>query len=203
MIPGSEPTSRSLRSRRFAENPCTTGALLAGFRSPPAAFRPAPFYWWAGESLTRERIAWQLDRLKEKGIRQVIVGYPHGPDGATDPGDPPLFSCEWWKLFRWFLSQCREREMTAGFQDTRWWDRCSGKLVPARRECAAAKCAVSQPWSPGRRRWPCKPKPHLQPSVPGPILWQKESLNPRKRLIWRHSSRTARSCGTRHREAGW
>ncbi|MCX6926054.1 MAG: glycosyl hydrolase, partial [Verrucomicrobia bacterium] len=91
--------------------------VLAGFRSPLAAFRPAPFYWWAGGPLNRDRIAWQLDRLKEKGICQVIVSYPHGPDGATDPGTPRLFSREWWELFRWFLSQCRERDMTAGFQD--------------------------------------------------------------------------------------
>jgi alpha-L-rhamnosidase len=92
-------------------------ALLAGFSSPPLAFRPMPFYWWAGEPLNRERITWQLDRLKEKGIRQVIVSYPHGPDGTTDCGTPTLFSQEWWELFRWFLVQCRERDMTAGFQD--------------------------------------------------------------------------------------
>ena len=92
-------------------------ALLAGFNSPPSAFRPVPFYWWAGETLSRERIAWQLDRLHEKGIRQVVVSYPHGLDGTTDRGTPPLFSPEWWELFRWFLAQCRERDMTAGFQD--------------------------------------------------------------------------------------
>ena len=91
--------------------------LLTGFSSPPAAFRPVPFYWWTGEPLERERIAWQLDQLKEQGIFQVIVSYPHGPDGTTDPGTPPLFSTEWWELFRWFLGQCRERDMTAGFQD--------------------------------------------------------------------------------------
>ena len=92
-------------------------SLLSGFCSPPIAFRPAPFYWWAGEPLKRERLAWQLDRLKEKGIRQVIISYPHGADGRTLPGDPPLFSSDWWELFRWFLTQCREREMSAGFQD--------------------------------------------------------------------------------------
>ncbi len=91
--------------------------LLAQFRSPLTAFRPVPFYWWAGEPLSRERIAWQLDQLKEKGIKQVIVSYPHKPDGSTETGTPPIFSRAWWKLFRWFLSQCRERDMTAGIQD--------------------------------------------------------------------------------------
>lgn len=91
--------------------------LWKGFRSPPMAFRPVPFYWWTGEPINRERIVWQLDRLKEKGICQVVVSYSHGADGTTEPGKPSPFSHEWWELFRWFLSQCREREMTAGFQD--------------------------------------------------------------------------------------
>ena len=92
-------------------------SLLSNFRSPPIAFRPTPFYWWAGEPLKRDRLAWQLDQLKEKGIRQIIISYPHGADGLTLPGEPPLFSREWWELFRWFLSQCRERAMSVGFQD--------------------------------------------------------------------------------------
>ena len=91
--------------------------LRAAFRSPPAAFGPVPFYWWAGEPLVRERIAWQLDQLRDKGVRQTIISYPHRPDGSSDLGDPPLFSAAWWELFRWFLSACRARGMTAGFQD--------------------------------------------------------------------------------------
>lgn len=91
--------------------------LLSQFETPPACYGPVPFYWWAGERLDRERMAWQLDQLREKGVRRTVVSYPHHPDGTSDVGDPPLFSPEWWELFRWFLEACRERGMTAGFQD--------------------------------------------------------------------------------------
>jgi len=91
--------------------------LQAIYRSPPAAYGPVPFYWWAGETLERGRIAWQLDQLRDKGVRQTIISYPHHPDGSSDPGNPPLFSADWWELFRWFLTACRERGMTVGFQD--------------------------------------------------------------------------------------
>jgi hypothetical protein len=91
--------------------------LHASFLRPPASHGPVPFYWWAGETLDRERIAWQLDRLCEKGVRQTVISYPHHPDGSNDPGDPKLFSPAWWDLFRWFLGECRQRGMTAGFQD--------------------------------------------------------------------------------------
>ena len=92
-------------------------SLLSRFFEPPAAWGPVPFYWWAGEPLERERLAWQLDQLCAKGVRQTIISYPHRADGPTDSGDPPLFSPAWWDLFRWFLEQCRARGMTVGFQD--------------------------------------------------------------------------------------
>ncbi|MCU0795780.1 MAG: hypothetical protein MUF31_07565 [Akkermansiaceae bacterium] len=92
-------------------------ALRAGFRTPPDTHRPVPFYWWAGGKLDRKRIGWQLDQLCEKGVRQTVISYPHGPDGECDRGDPALFTPEWWDFFRWFLDACKERGMTAGIQD--------------------------------------------------------------------------------------
>jgi hypothetical protein len=91
--------------------------LSAMFRAPPVAFGPVPFYWWAGEKLDQERMAWQLDQLCEKGVKQTVVSYPHRADGHTDAGDPALFSPAWWDFFRWFLGACHERGMTVGIQD--------------------------------------------------------------------------------------
>lgn len=95
--------------------PCST--LHAEFRSPPVAFGPVPFYWWVGEKLDRKRLTWQLDQLCAHGVRQTIISYSHRPDNTTDPGAPPVFSPEWWDLFRWFLAECRQRDMTVGIQD--------------------------------------------------------------------------------------
>jgi hypothetical protein len=112
------PLTKYPESLDFPTTELPVGASFAGtFQSPPAAYGPVPFYWWAGETLDRDRIAWQLDQLREKGVRQTIISYPHHPDGTNDPGDPKLFSPEWWDLFRWFLGECRQRGMTAGFQD--------------------------------------------------------------------------------------
>ena len=95
----------------------SAAGLALAFKTPPAIYGPVPFYWWAGERLDRGRVAWQLDQLCDKGVRRTVISYPHHPDGANDPGDPVLFSPEWWEFFRWFLGACRERGMTAGFQD--------------------------------------------------------------------------------------
>ena len=95
----------------------STGDLREVFQTPPACYGPVPFYWWAGDKLDRTRIAWQLDQLCEKGVRQTVISYPHQPDSTCAVGDPALFSPEWWDLFRWFLAECRNRGMTVGFQD--------------------------------------------------------------------------------------
>lgn len=91
--------------------------MLSNFQNPPAEFGPVPFWWWVGEKLDRDRIAWQLDQLKAKGVRNAIVSYNHHADGANNPGDPPIFSAEWWELFRWVVAACRERGMQISFQD--------------------------------------------------------------------------------------
>lgn len=95
----------------------TSCSLQDHFRQPPPEYGPVPFYWWAGETLDRARVAWQLDQLCRQGVRRTVVSYPHLPDGDCDLGDPPLFSPEWWDFFRWFLGACRVRGMTVGFQD--------------------------------------------------------------------------------------
>jgi hypothetical protein len=87
------------------------------FKNPSAGFGPVPFWWWVGEPVTRERIAWQLDRLKEKGVLSGIVSYNHQADGSANRGEPAVFSQAWWPLFREVLADCKGRGMTLGFQD--------------------------------------------------------------------------------------
>ena len=95
----------------------TDTQFFSTFREPPNTFGPVPFYWWTGEKLDRDRMAWQLDQLLAKGVRQTVISYPHGPDGHNEPGDPPVFSPAWWEFLRWFLEECGQRGMTTGFQD--------------------------------------------------------------------------------------
>jgi hypothetical protein len=80
------------------------------------------FYWWLGDPLTKERIAWQLDQLKDKGIAGLQVNYAHSDQGGqtwglTYPSDPPLFSEPWWELFGWFLKEARKRGMSVSLSD--------------------------------------------------------------------------------------
>lgn len=91
--------------------------LKRNFKNPPNAYGPVPFYWWNGEPLSRERVAWQLDRLKENGFSGVNINYSHTNLGQTYRGDPPLFSDAWWAFWETVVEECAARDMAIGFDD--------------------------------------------------------------------------------------
>jgi len=96
--------------------------LLPGFKTPPKGYGEVPFYWWIGDTLTHDRILWQLDQLKERGITGLQVNYCHTDKGGasyglTYPSQPPLFSEKWWELFRWFLKEAQKRDMSVSLSD--------------------------------------------------------------------------------------
>lgn len=95
---------------------------LPGFQNPPLGYGEVAFYWWLGDPLTKERLAWQMDRLKEKDVLGLQVNYAHSDKGGqiwglTLPSDPPLFSDDWWNLFGWFLKEAKQRDMSVSLSD--------------------------------------------------------------------------------------
>lgn len=96
--------------------------VLPGFLNPPKGFGEVPFYWWQGDTLTKERIAWQLDQLQDKHISSLQINYSHLDSGGliyglSRPSKPALFTPEWWDLFRWFAKESQKRGMTISVSD--------------------------------------------------------------------------------------
>lgn len=92
------------------------------FRCPPSGYGEVPFYWWIGDTLTREHIAWELDQLSGRHISSLQINYCHRDTGGiiyglTYPSQPALFSEEWWSLFGWFMDEAGKRGMTVSLSD--------------------------------------------------------------------------------------
>ncbi|MHB9081567.1 MAG: glycosyl hydrolase [Pirellulaceae bacterium] len=95
---------------------------LPGFQSPPPGYGEVAFYWWLGDPLTKERLAWQLEQLSGKGVMGLQINYAHSDRGGhsyglTYPSDPPLFSDDWWQLVGWFMQQAKQRGMAISLSD--------------------------------------------------------------------------------------
>lgn len=96
--------------------------VLPGFISPPKGYGEVPFYWWQGDTLTRERITWQLNQLQNKGISSLQINYSHRDKGGisyglSNPSKPALFTDAWWDLFKWFATEAYKRGMTVSLSD--------------------------------------------------------------------------------------
>ena len=96
--------------------------VLPGFINPPKGYGEVPFYWWQGDTLTRERLLWQLDQLTNKGISSLQINYSHLDSGGltyglSNPSKPALFSDSWWDLFKWFAAEAQKRNMTVSLSD--------------------------------------------------------------------------------------
>ncbi|MEI6423509.1 MAG: glycosyl hydrolase, partial [Lentisphaerota bacterium] len=98
---------------------------LPGFKNPPRGYGQVPFYWWIGDPLTKERLAWQLEQLDRcgEGIMGLQINYAHGyrdgglQYGLSIPSDPPLFSEAWWELVEWFMGECKRRGWSVSLSD--------------------------------------------------------------------------------------
>ena len=96
--------------------------VLPGFKTPPKGYGEVSFYWWLGDTLTKERIITQLDQLKDHNITGLQINYCHTDKGGatyglTYPSQPALFSDKWWELFQWFLKEAKKRDMSVSLSD--------------------------------------------------------------------------------------
>ena len=105
--------------------------ILPGFQKPPKGYGNVPFYWWSGDHLTKERLKEQLDTLATSATDGFAISYihtdpktdsifnknGHGLYGRTEPGEPAVFSDEWWDIWKWFSKECAVRGLGAGLDD--------------------------------------------------------------------------------------
>jgi hypothetical protein len=93
-----------------------------GFVSPPPGHGEVAFYWWLGDPLQRERIAWQIQQLAGRSVAGLQVNYAHSDQGGrfwglSYPSEPALFSEDWWELYGWFLQESKRNGMAVSLSD--------------------------------------------------------------------------------------
>ncbi len=96
--------------------------MLERFSDAPDEYGEVPFYWWEGEKITKERLLWQLEQLKDRDICALQINYCHTDSGGRNCGltmdsDPPVFSDEWWELVGWFMQECKKYGIAVSLSD--------------------------------------------------------------------------------------
>ena len=93
--------------------------LKKGFATPPKGYGEVPFYWWMGDTLTKEHLTYHLDQMAAKKVTSLQVNYAHSDKGGvsyglTFPSKPALFMED---LFGWFMEEAKKRNMTVSLSD--------------------------------------------------------------------------------------
>ncbi|WP_433469540.1 glycosyl hydrolase [Spirillospora sp. CA-128828] len=96
-----------------------SGRLRGVLDAPPAAFSPAPIWWWSGERLDRRRLRRQLERFAEGGVYNLVVLNlaPSGPMFGADADEPEFFSAAWWELLDAVCEDAAELGVSLWFYD--------------------------------------------------------------------------------------
>ena len=93
-----------------------------GFAKPPPGYGVVPFFWWLGDPLTRERLAWILGQMEGMGVAGYQINYAHSDRGGrswglTYPSEPALFSEDWWQLVGWFMGEAKKQGAAVSLSD--------------------------------------------------------------------------------------
>ena len=83
------------------------------FRSPSAAYRQAPFWFW-NHDLDLETLAWQIDQMAQKGLGGFVMHARHGLI-------TPYLSDTWFECIRFCCARAREHGMIPWAYDECDW----------------------------------------------------------------------------------
>lgn len=94
----------------------STAALARTFRDPPPEYGPIDGWWWEAGRLDKEKMRWQLEELKDKGISGTwfYARYVHGEPLGSDPA---YFTDEWWDFTRYSAEEHERLGLTSWFSN--------------------------------------------------------------------------------------
>jgi hypothetical protein len=90
--------------------------LARTFQDPPAEYGPIDGWWWEAGHLDKDKLRWQLEELKDKGISgtwfyaRYLYGEPLG-------SDPAYFTDGWWDFTRFAADEHKRLGLTNWFSN--------------------------------------------------------------------------------------
>ena len=132
-------------------NAPSSSTLLQLFREPSLDYSDFVTWFWETGELDKERLTWQLEELKKKGVGGTWY-YPRYLDGERYGTDPAYFTEEWWEFFRHSVAEHSRLGLQAWFScwegRESWQDRLRAERA-ARPELAGRRLVIYEKRSNG------------------------------------------------------
>jgi hypothetical protein len=107
---------RGVTTSRSEPKTLSREVLLEGFRSPSEDYGEIDCWWWEAGHVTEEKLRWELEELKDKGIAGPFL-YPRFLNNEPLRPDPPYWSEEWWERVRFTLESGQQLGLRSWFSD--------------------------------------------------------------------------------------
>jgi len=120
--------------------------LLQLFRQPPLDYSDFVTWFWETGELDKERITWQLEELKKKGVGGTWY-YPRYLDGERYGTWPAYFSEEWWDFLRHSVAEHERLGLEAwfsGWEGREYWQDLMRAERAARPELAGRRLVIHE-----------------------------------------------------------
>jgi len=97
----------AISNQTMAQSKPNYQELKDAFETPDhATWGEVPLWWWEADSLNKERITWQLEKLSAKGVKAVCP-IQRSPARSF----PESFSKEWWETVAYVNKECERLGM--------------------------------------------------------------------------------------------
>ena len=98
---------RTTMFQGFKVNPLSN--LKEHFHNPPEEYWPRTRWWWPGNAVTKEEIAWELREMHEKGIGGVEICSVWK---MYEKGNIPYLSEKWLEVVKYTIQKAKELNMS-------------------------------------------------------------------------------------------
>jgi hypothetical protein len=113
-----------------AQSEGSYSSLLNSFINPDyAKWGEVPLWWWEADSLSKERVTWELEKLSEKGVKAVCP-IQRSPARSY----PASFSKEWWEMIAYTHQECERLGMhlwlydQVGYGQYGWLEKAAAQI---------------------------------------------------------------------------
>ncbi len=108
----------------------TSTELQSNFVNPDYSYwGEVPLWWWEADSLNKERVTWQLEKLSAKGVKAVCP-IQRSPARSY----PESFSKEWWETIAFVHKECERLGMRLwiydqlGYGQYGWFEKAAAQI---------------------------------------------------------------------------
>ena len=100
----------------MSTQPISLTTMRQQFKHPPPEYGLYPCWWWEGEPITKEKLTWTLEQMKQVGTYATFF-YLRSAEDNPFALVPAFGSNEFYELFKYSLEEHRRLDMKAYFSE--------------------------------------------------------------------------------------